>query len=164
MHALKEFRHKHSTIFGAVAGVALATASAALAFFIYSATVGGSATSQFSGNSTISAITLAQTGSTPALNAGQAVTMNVLETDNDAANQHRILTLGATFTSKDSGGTDNTSTCGAHLSLAGSQGLIGSGFPAGGTNPGTVSIAADASTPPSCAGGSYTIVFNGTTD
>jgi hypothetical protein len=164
MTHIKAFRAKRPALFGVLVGVALATASAALAFAIYSLTVGGQATSNFAANSNMDSITLSQNGSTPDLNRGGEVVMPILETNNDPANQHRILTLGATFTTKDSSNVDNSGACASHLSMTTSQGLVGAGVAAGGTNTGTVSVAADASTPDACGSGTWTIHFNGTTN
>jgi hypothetical protein len=158
---IRNARAKHPAIFGAVVGVALASASAALAFVVYTLTVSGTGTGSFSAPSNVGVITLTQRGSAPALDVGQTILLPVTETNNDPNGTHGIQSLTGTFTTKDSGGVDDSSTCAGHLSVVGND--LAGGVGAGQSQNGNVSIKADASTPSSCASGSYSVAFGGTT-
>jgi hypothetical protein len=163
----KSFRAKHPTIFGAVVGLALASASAALAFAVYNMTLGGTATSPFAtGTNQGSVITGAQESAAQPLDVGQSV-QNIIDfTNNDTSAAHAITADTETFTTKDSGGNDNSATCASHLSWSWGSGQNPDGvtIPAGGKITKTGTIKADASTPNSCAGGSWTVTFGGTTN
>jgi hypothetical protein len=164
---VQHLRSKYPTTFGAAVGVFLAASAAALAFGVYSLTIGGSATGNFATSSSLgNVITVSQNGSASGpLDVGTSVTYSVNATNNDPSHAHTIVTLVPTITTKDSGGVDDSATCASHLSWTDVDGLTGKSVPAGGSLSGyTQKITADASTPSSCAGGSWSVNYAGTTN
>src|SRR5690348_14028289 len=98
---LRSLKARHPIVFGAVVGVVLASASAALAFVILALTVSGSGNGGFSSATTQSAVTAAQNGTTPNLDAGQTVADPITLTNQDTSGSaHTVQTITGTFTTK----------------------------------------------------------------
>ncbi|MFL5916750.1 MAG: hypothetical protein ACJ752_14110 [Gaiellaceae bacterium] len=163
MKALRTLKRRYPTAFGIGLGIFLAAGAAAAAFVIYSLTIGGTDTGQFAAGTTQSAVSITPNGTPPALDSGTTVNMPIKATNVDPNAQHKILTLGGTITTKNSSGVDNTSTCASFLTL-GTSDLINVQLVLAGTATGIMPVTAAAGTPSSCAAGSYTVAFNGTTN
>lgn len=166
MRSFVKQRHKsfrRSRAFAFVVGFALAGAAGALAFVVYALTVSGSGTGGFAAPSQVGVLSITQNGTPSALDVGQTVSMPLHVTNNDTSANHTIQTAGGTFTTKDSNGVDNSGTCASHLSLVATN-LVNLQVLAGQTANTTVSIKADSTTPSSCASGTYSVTFNGTTN
>lgn len=136
--------------------LALGVPAIAVAAFILFTGVNGSGSGSFTaGSSTNSAITI-NGGSQPVLSGpGDTQTMAVTATNNDASNTHQLSSLAGAFTSSVGG-------CDSHLSVTGTS-LTSQTISAGGSQSGSVSIRADAGTPNSCAGATWSVAFSGTT-
>jgi hypothetical protein len=159
---ITNLRRRYPVAFGLGLGIFLAAGAAAAAFVIYSLNIGGTGTGQFAAGTTQSAVQISETGTAPALDSGTQVNMAIHAVNIDPDHQHMINVVGGTFTTKTAGGADDTSTCASHLST-GTSTLDGTNLTLGGTADGTIPIKADATTPGSCAAGSYTVTFTGTT-
>jgi hypothetical protein len=163
MRAISNLRRRYPTAFGIAAGIFIAAGTAVAAFVIYTLTIGGTGTGNFAAGTSQSAVAITLNGAAPALDSGNTVNVPIKATNMDPNAQHKILTLGGTITTKNSGGTDDTATCASHLSLGVSD-LLNTQLVLGGTATGIIPLTADATTPSSCAAGTWTVAFNGTTN
>ena len=161
---MRALRKRYPTAFGIAAGIFLAAGAAAAAFIIYTLTVSGTGSGNFAAGTSQSAVQITLNGTPPALDSGNTIQVPIKATNMDPNQQHNVQTLTGTITTKNSSNVDDTSTCGPHLTLGTSTGIVGTQLVLGGTATGTIPLTADATTPASCASGSWTIAFNGTTN
>lgn len=144
-----------------VAALFLLAGSAVAAFLIFSG-ADGSGSGSFSAAQQSSALTFTGTSSPQLAGPGDQQPMNLNVKNNDPGAAHSLVgNLGAAFTS-------TPPECAAHLSvLPYGQGSVNgvnpvpAGFSGGTVAP--ITVKADATTPMSCASGSFSVVFSGTT-
>jgi hypothetical protein len=163
---LRALKQRYPVGFGIAAGIFLAASAAAAAFVIYSLTISGTGTGNFAAGTTQSAVQITLNGTPPALDSGTTVQVPIKATNQDPNAQHKINVVGGTITTKNSSNVDDTSTCASHLTL-GTSTIDGTQLTlppnAGSSVTGTIPLTADATTPSSCAAGTWTINFSGTT-
>jgi hypothetical protein len=147
---LGTWRRKALTATGALV---LVSSAAAAGFILYSG-ANGSGQGTFAGGTNSPAITITGT-SQPELDQGGQADLNVTVTNNDPDAAHSLTNLdGTTFST-------TPAECAAHMAVATAT-IIGS-YAAGETRNGTVTIGTLPDIPSTCAGGTWTINFGGTT-
>jgi hypothetical protein len=134
---------------------ALAVAGAAVAAFLVFTGADGSGNGTFEAATLSPALTISGT-SQPELSPGVNANMNVSVTSNDANASHDLVDLAGTAFSS------SPPECASHLAVGGASGILGTYTP-GQTKTGTINIGADASLPGSCAAGTWSVTFGGTT-
>lgn len=147
------FAGKRKVFLGAPLTLLLLAGTAAAAWIVFSG-ASGSGNGTFNNATQQTAITINGTNQ-PALSPGASVPMSVQLVNNDTGNSHTLNTLTGTFTT-------STSGCDAYLSID-SNGVIGTSVSAGGSQVGSVPIKLAANAPVSCAGGTWSVAFSGTT-
>lgn len=129
-------------------------AGTAFAAWVVFSGASGSGQGSFASATQQTAITIAGTNQ-PALAPGASTPLQVSLTNNDPNNAHTLSGFTATFTAV-------PSNCASFLS-EGPDSISGQSVPAGGTTNGTVMINLASNAPVSCANGSWSISFTGTT-
>lgn len=162
-------RKKRKVLLLVVLG-ALASASAAYAFSQLTG-LSGSTTGNITGNvQTLPALVVASAGQPPDLDSGQTVTAPITITNNATVGEQIANTPTFTFTTKNSGGSDNSATCASSLSYQGESGgatwltPASHTFSPGSVTPTSIKIALAANAPIACAGGSWTVAIAATTN
>lgn len=156
---------RKKTLLLAVVGV-LATASAAYAgWVIFGGVTGSSADQPFATAQTQFAVTISGNGTAPPLDQQGDIQIPLTVTNNSGSVE-TVTALTPTYTTKDSSGADNSSTCASFLHTDPAQddgSIVGVSIPAGGTISGHWDTNLASNAPIACAGGSYKVSFTGTT-
>lgn len=155
---------RRGRVFAALSVLALVTTATAVAFVVFNG-VGGSSSGTFTSTVTNQgAITVSDDGAGTPLDAGSVMDEPIKLTNNTSASHQTTATPTVTF--QDAAHP----TCASHLSVTGWKDSNGSAInPSGQTWTANevkhwkVTISADATTPATCAGDSWTATYAGTT-
>lgn len=161
----KLFGSKKRGIATLLAALTLIGGTAAIAALIIYSGTSGSGSGSIETTSTVDAMTINGT-TNPVLVVGAApVDFPVNIVNQDASTAHAITKAGfqATITSPTSGCAEHIHLTGTYLTDGQGSGIYSMVGPAGGFNSssGAMEIAADATTPVSCAGATFSIAFAG---
>jgi hypothetical protein len=152
------FGSKRRKVFAALGALALTTGTAIAAFIIYSGVGGGSGSGTYAASSNQPAITVSSLANPQVSGPGTNTPMALRAQNNDPNAAHVLNSVTGTFTT-------SPVACASYMSLGAITGaFIGESIPASGLlTTGTVQIVAAANTPGTCAGGTWSVAFSGTT-
>jgi hypothetical protein len=146
-------RRRRRKLYAILAAALVVPAVAVAAFVIYTG-VEGSGSGTYEASETRVALTITGTSS-PSLRPNTTNAMSVEVRNNNPSQAHTLTALSGTFTT-------SPAECKDHLRLDVPASILTS-YPAGATVAKSVDIVALSTTPTSCAGGTWSVSFSGTT-